>query len=58
MRIDAKRIFLRPLEKADCTNLYVSWLNDPEVNRYLETRHTPQTLETVEAFVSTVNATQ
>lgn len=34
----------------------MGWLNDPEVNRFLETRHAPQTLESVAAFVAAVNA--
>lgn len=56
MRLVSKRIHLRPLSMADCTALYVAWLNDPGVNRYLETRHVPQTLERVREFVAGVNA--
>ncbi len=33
-----KRIILRPLTDDDATEAYAGWLNDPEVNRYLETR--------------------
>ncbi|HTK36157.1 MAG TPA: GNAT family N-acetyltransferase [Caulobacteraceae bacterium] len=56
MRLDAPRLYLRPLSEADVTPAYVAWLNDPEVNRYLETRHSPQTLQTVADFVAAVNA--
>ena len=45
------RLRLRPLQAADVTTAYVGWLNDPEVVRYLETRHAPQTLQTVAAYV-------
>ena len=45
-------VFLRPVTLADVTPRYVGWLNDPEVKRFLETRHRPQTLETIEAFVA------
>ena len=48
-------MLLRPLTSADVTDAYVGWLNDPEVNRYLETRHSPQTRESVAAFVEAVN---
>ena len=30
---------------------YVKWLNDPEVNRYLESRHIQHTLETTTKYV-------
>ena len=50
------RLSLRPLTVADVTDAYVGWLNDPEVTRFLETRHAAQTRETVEAFVAAVAA--
>ena len=56
MRLDADRLHLRPLTEADVTPVYVGWLNDPLVSRYLETRHSAQTLKTVAAFVAAVNA--
>lgn len=43
---------LRLLTASDVTSRYVAWLNDGEVNRYLETRFRPQTLETVSEFVA------
>jgi RimJ/RimL family protein N-acetyltransferase len=55
MRIETDRLYLRPLTEQDCREEYVSWLNDPEVNRFLETRHVPQSLDTVRAFVTGVN---
>jgi RimJ/RimL family protein N-acetyltransferase len=55
MRIDGERIYLRPLDEGDCTETYVAWLNDPAVNRFLETRHSPQTLESVREYVRGVN---
>lgn len=53
--LTTKRLILRPLTEADVGEAYVGWLNDPQVNRYLETRHAPQTPETVAAFVAAVN---
>lgn len=37
-RIVGKRIFLRELYEIDATDEYCKWLNDPEVNKFLETR--------------------
>lgn len=57
-RIPTQRLLLRPLTVADCTARYVGWLNDPAVNRLLETRHSEQTLESVTRFVEAVNASE
>ncbi len=43
--------FLRPLNAEDVHPSYVDGLNDPDVNRYLETKHTHQTSGTVTNFV-------
>ena len=55
-QINTDRLYLRTLTKSDCTEWYVASLNDPEVNRFLETRYVQQTLVTVRAFVTNVNA--
>lgn len=49
-------IDLRLVTMEDCTDRYVAWLEDPQVNRYLETRWSPQTLESVKGFVSAISA--
>ncbi len=53
--IETDRTYLRPLTAADATADYAAWLNDPEVNRYLETRHTPQTIASCAAFIADCN---
>jgi len=50
-KIKGERIFLRLLTEDECTQRYVNWLNDPQVNRYLETRWEEQSLITVKNFV-------
>ena len=35
---------------------YVSWLNNPKVNRYLECRHTKHSIESTKKFVSDLHA--
>jgi RimJ/RimL family protein N-acetyltransferase len=42
---------MRPLSEEDATQRYVDWLNDPVVNRYLETRHSTQTVGSCKAFI-------
>lgn len=45
------KVILRPITMEDCTETYVGWLNDPKVNRYLETRHERQTLDSITKYV-------
>ncbi|WP_160300155.1 GNAT family N-acetyltransferase [Devosia limi] len=47
---------LRELQVADITPAYIGWMSDRETNRYLETRHSAQTPESVAAFVARVAA--
>lgn len=49
--IAGELISLRQIEMRDCTKRYVEWLNDPEVNQYLETKWFRQDMESIEAFV-------
>jgi RimJ/RimL family protein N-acetyltransferase len=42
---------LVPFEEAHITPRYLGWLNDPEVNRYLEVRFVEQTRDTALEFV-------
>lgn len=46
---------LRPLTQDDVTESYVSWLNDIETNKYLETRHEKQTIKTCKEYVTHSN---
>lgn len=43
--------FLCPMRDSDVTKDYVSGLNDPKVNQYLEVRHHLQTHDSVSSFV-------
>ena len=52
----SERLLYRELHKRDVTNKYVNWLNDSEINRYLEVRHTPQTIESCIEFVKQMDS--
>lgn len=54
-RFESERLAFRPLTAADCNTAYLGWLNDPAINRFLETRHSEQSLESIHAFVEGVN---
>lgn len=51
-KVISDRLIFRTLGKEDVSERYINWLNDPEVNRYLETRFSHQCRESCENFVS------
>jgi ribosomal-protein-alanine N-acetyltransferase len=56
--IETERLVLRSLTPEDCGLQYVAWLNDTNVNAYLETRWEAQTQESVVAFVNSMNESE
>ncbi len=50
--LTGERIYLREVRRADVNERYYAWLNDPEVNQFLETRFVPQSLEQIADFVA------
>ena len=49
IKIDGKRIYLRPLDENDASEDYCSWINDKEVNKYLESKKT--TVENLKKYI-------
>jgi len=49
--IESRDIRLRPVTPADVNDVYVGWMNDREVNQYMETRHRSQTMRDIELYV-------
>ena len=50
-KILGKNIYLRSLSIKDITLTYLSWLQDKDINYYLETRHEEQTISKIKKFV-------
>jgi [ribosomal protein S5]-alanine N-acetyltransferase len=50
-QIDGERIRLREVRLTDVTERYVQWMNDPEVNQYLETRFEAHSAADIAAYV-------
>lgn len=51
IEIHGKRLFLRTLEASDVSDEYISWLNDPVVSRFLESRFSLSSWKSVRNFV-------
>lgn len=50
-KIVGEKIYLRKILETDVNEKYLGWLNDPQVNQYLETRWSEQTLSSILDFV-------
>lgn len=51
VQLPAGQFQLRTLDETDVSQTYVNWLNDPEVNAYLEIRFSTQTMESAKSYV-------
>lgn len=54
MTFTGTRVYLRLLTPRDATATYASWLNDPEVNAYLETKRA--TVDTLREYIEKKSA--
>lgn len=52
--IVTERMELRELSVADYSEEYLSWLRDPQVHQFLETRHQEQSAQSIRDFVASV----
>lgn len=50
LMLKSSRLILRALRDSDINSTYLSWLNDRQVNCYLETRFIPQTFESIHSY--------
>jgi ribosomal-protein-alanine N-acetyltransferase len=51
-------IYLQEISPLDASDVYVKWLNDPEVNQYLEIRFDQQNLESISTFIANMIANE
>lgn len=52
--LTTERLILRPLEPKDATPRYQAWLNDPQINTYLESRFVKQSLEEMRKYIEAI----
>lgn len=53
--IEGERIYLRGVCVSDVNDNYYRWMNNPEVNGFLETRYIPQPMENIKRYVEKMN---
>jgi hypothetical protein len=56
--INGKNILLRNIEITDCNDEYLSWLENPVINQYLETRWEKQDLRKIKSFVRDIKESE
>jgi ribosomal-protein-alanine N-acetyltransferase len=56
MRIDGQGMWIEPLTLENYGPRYVAWLNDPEINRFLESRFQVQDETSVREFIAAMAA--
>lgn len=56
--LEGQRIYLRPITEADANSTYLGWLNNTEVNRYLESRFSQHTIEGLKEYINGINRSQ
>ena len=54
IKLEGKRLYLRPVKISDVTKVYVSWLNSKKINQYLESRFSKHTLRSVTNYVQKI----
>jgi len=55
IQLIGQNVSLRRVNIDDVSGTYVDWLNDPNVNQFLETRHQIQNQGTISEFISTIS---
>ena len=56
--LEATSLELRPLKETDYSDGYLSWLENEEINRYLETRWEKQTEEKIRTFINSMESSE
>jgi [ribosomal protein S5]-alanine N-acetyltransferase len=54
--LETARLRLRSLSATDCNERYLAWMNDPEVQRFLEARTGEHSLGSLRDYVAAANA--
>lgn len=52
LRLAGEKYYLETLQLSDVSEVYLNWLSDPDVNRFLEVRHLYHTKDTLKTWVN------
>ena len=54
LTVEGERIFLREIRLSDANRNYCCWMNDPEINQYLESRFEKWSIKKLKSYVSAI----
>ena len=54
--IESGRLILRSMEEADAVPDYVRWMNDPDIVRYTESRHTDHSVDDIRRYIAAMRS--
>ena len=55
--IKGRMVIMKPISQKEINEHYISWLNNPETNKFLEVRHKKQSIEDVINYVNMLRTT-
>lgn len=50
--IEGRTIIIKPISRDEINERYISWLNSPEINKFLEVRHKKQSIDDVINYIN------
>lgn len=53
--LESDNFYLRNITLDDCNENYLSWMNDSEINRFLESRFSVHSIDSLKSFVNSMN---
>lgn len=56
--LECDNFYLRNISIEDCNENYLEWMNDSEINQYLESRFIIHTIDSLKSFVSSMNSSE
>lgn len=56
--LENNEIYFKKLDEVELSNEYLEWMNDPLVNKYMETRFFPHSSKDIEKYVNSISEDQ
>lgn len=56
--IEGRKIVLKPISENEINERYLSWLNNPEINQFLEIRYRKQTMADIYSYINGVRSSE
>ena len=56
--LETENLLLKELDISDVTENYVTWLNDEDINQFLQVRHQKHTLKTTRDYVQNLKESE